>query len=510
MAEEKKIGEAFVEVKAKLEPLKQGLERAKKIVANFGKDGSTGIKGFASRSAAHLKGLSDKFTALGGTVRGVIGAFSGIIAVAAAVVTAIVAIGAAIVKLIAQWSEQQKITHELASALRATGQDVDTLLPKFNALANNLGGLSTLGDEVVTELGTIAVNLGLVGENAVEATRAAFGLSKVTGQSAKEAIKNLTKELSGESSELRELIPALKTAATQEERLAILRDKSSQGLKQLAEETDTIGGAYTQFKNKVGDVGQALGQFFAGSGGTLEGVFKFFTRMAAHIERVISVVVKLRDSALGKLVEKFLGITTGIKPAVVIIQALFSVLEKVFIVLDNLDRYTAAVKELASSFISFDYVKGVFESIAKGIQATFDYIGGIMDRFLGYFEGIARKVAELWDKYTGGMFEPFIKFFKSVANTTSKLFDEASQKLKTDVNLTSTAVAEKDKAKTTDVGSLLSAVALFDRLQSAAIKSEEIRQQAARDQYLKDTAENTRRSREALERLANRKPEFVT
>jgi len=169
-------------------------------------------------------------------------------------------IGSAFNSFITATNIQEKAVAGLSAALTANGENAATATKAYEKLATQIQRTTTVGDEAVLQLATEAVNLGIVNSKREEAIQGAIGLSKAYGIDLHSAMKGIALAYEGEFSLLSRQIPALRTAQTETEKMAVLNEAMAKGFAIAKAETDTAAGAMAQYQNLVGDLKEVIGE----------------------------------------------------------------------------------------------------------------------------------------------------------------------------------------------------------------------------------------------------------
>jgi hypothetical protein len=192
-------------------------------------------------------------------VKTAVKSFGGYVAAAASI--------GAVVKLLKSsvdaYGEQVKAEDQLSAAIRATGGNVDELMPKYKNLASEIQGTTTVGDEATLALMQQARSMGVTDDRMEEVTKGAIGLSKALGMNTKQALRGVTNAFNGTYTTLQRYIPELRTTESESEKLAIVQQKMADGFEIAEAEANNAHGAMQQYKNAVGDLKEQLGETVA-------------------------------------------------------------------------------------------------------------------------------------------------------------------------------------------------------------------------------------------------------
>jgi hypothetical protein len=186
---------------------------------------------------------------------------------------------AALSKVARAYSEQQAADSRLANAFGATGEEAEKLIKKWGDFATGIQRVTTLGDEEIMMLIALAKNMGVADSQLEEVTKGAIGLSKAFGMDLDSALKGVALAMQGEFTMLQRYIPALRSANTDTEKMAILQKAMASGFNQAKGELGTINGMWASFKGVVGDALQSVGKGLFGGGGLVDGLRRMKERL---------------------------------------------------------------------------------------------------------------------------------------------------------------------------------------------------------------------------------------
>jgi hypothetical protein len=221
MADQSKIGEAYLELTVK------DVDYIKKM-ANAEKS---------------VKGLGASFMSFRNLASGIVGG-------------AIAGFGVSSVKA---FGEAEKADINLASALKLHGENVDALLPKLQQYASAIQKTTVYDDENVKGVMALASQLGIQGSQMEGVTKASIGLAEATGMGLEPAMRMIIKASQGHTETLmRYGISIDKTASKQEQFNQVLKFGSDSFA--LAEIRGNgligtmakMGNSWSELKEKVG------------------------------------------------------------------------------------------------------------------------------------------------------------------------------------------------------------------------------------------------------------------
>jgi len=186
---------------------------------------------------------------------------------------------AGLTRLAKAYGEQEAVDRRLAAAFGVTGQAADAVIKKWGDFATSLQRVTTLGDEEIMMMIALGKTMGIADEQMENATKGAIGLSKAFGMDLNTAMKGVALAMQGEFSMLQRYIPALRTANSESEKMAILQKAMANGFNIAKAELGTINGMWASFKGVIGDALQSAGKGLFGGGGLIDGIRKLKERM---------------------------------------------------------------------------------------------------------------------------------------------------------------------------------------------------------------------------------------
>jgi len=129
--------------------------------------------------------------------------------------------------------------------------------------ASEIQNATTVGDEQVLTLASLASSMGVTTENLEDATKGAIGLSEAFGIDLNTSMKMVALANEGQYTMLARYIPELRTAADDSEKMAIVQDAMANGFELATVKADTFTGKLSQLKNAQGDTLEAFGSLVA-------------------------------------------------------------------------------------------------------------------------------------------------------------------------------------------------------------------------------------------------------
>lgn len=230
------------------------------LVVNTKVDTSGVVRGFAE-VRNQVKSVTSQIGLIGSTVRST---FSSLASLKNVIIGSF-AIGA-IKSAVNTYAQAQAAQEGLASAIRATGGSVASLMPNLQRLQADIQRLTIYEDDAVASAQKLAVNMGVAGSKIGDVTKAAVALGQYYGDDLNAATQAVVRATQGQWRELGRLFPEIKNANTEAERMTILNRKIAEGMQQAQDRVKSAAGAWKQFENVMGDVWEAVGN------GIVEGI----------------------------------------------------------------------------------------------------------------------------------------------------------------------------------------------------------------------------------------------
>jgi len=256
VAKSKKFGEAFVEIRARLDKLQQNLNTAKMQV-------SSASRKMSARLSAVGKSLS----------RGIRAAVPVIRNAALAATAAMAGFVAVMVKAVKAASAQEKADVELAESLKLAGDNTRGAIQDMKQFASAMQAVTTVGDEALQPIIALGANLsGLTRGPLKTLTIAAIGLSRRLGVDLKAAMLLLARAVKGEFTTFSRYGIKLDETATAQEKLNQVMGFGIEGFKLAKAEATTLSGQMEQLKNALGDVFEGVGEGAIKTGGLVSGL----------------------------------------------------------------------------------------------------------------------------------------------------------------------------------------------------------------------------------------------
>lgn len=204
--------------------------------------------------------------------------------------------------------EAERANVMLDAALRGTGQYTDELSRKMNDLANAIQDETGASDEAVKANIAMLTTMGVTTDKMGEAARAVQALSALNFEGS-QAAKAVALAMEGNMLGFQRMIPALRNATTETEKVEAVNKVLAAGYAQQKANLNTVGGAWEALKGRIGDAredivgaifeGLALGKTFDGMQAAVgrflkSDTFKDFTDRlksgAAYVKQIIEAM----------------------------------------------------------------------------------------------------------------------------------------------------------------------------------------------------------------------------
>lgn len=181
---------------------------------------------------------------------------------------AFVAAGSAVVafatKALTSWAEAEAGTNALRASFRAFGEEVAVNTERITQLTAAMQDETGLSGDALTARAARLKMLGVETAAMGEALKATVALASV-GMDEESATRAVAQALQGNFTALQKYIPALRSATTEEEKAAIVRDFVARGYQQQKDQLNTLAGQWSLLKERVGDAWEEIGAAIAGN-----------------------------------------------------------------------------------------------------------------------------------------------------------------------------------------------------------------------------------------------------
>ena len=145
----------------------------------------------------------------------------------------------------------------LDAALRGTGQYTDEVARKMKDLAGAIQDETGAVDEAVKANIAMLTTMGVTTDKMGEAARAVQALSALNFKGS-QAAKAVALAMEGNMSGFQRMIPALRNAKTETEKVQAINKVLAAGYEQEKANLNTVGGAWEALKGRIGDAREAI------------------------------------------------------------------------------------------------------------------------------------------------------------------------------------------------------------------------------------------------------------
>jgi len=218
------------------------------------------------------------------------------------------------IKGVASFMKQQDATEGLRASLVSLGYDAGKLMPQFEGLANEIQALTRIGDDEVMTLAGTLLNFGVMPEQIDKSVRGVIGLSKAMRMDLGSAAQYLALAQEGQFTMLARYIPALRTATTDAEKMAIVQGVMARGFEQAQASAGTLAGRWDQLKNRIGDLWEKIGQTVSES-----------LNLTGAFQKAEAAVARLIDSAVFDKIAA--GLRTAVSYVIVQVKTVYDLIQ---------------------------------------------------------------------------------------------------------------------------------------------------------------------------------------
>jgi hypothetical protein len=319
------------------------------------------------------------------------------------------------------FAKQEDAERKLASAIRATGGEVDANMARFTAFATEMQRLTVVGDETTLGLLQLATAQGLSADASERAVRNAIAMQSAFNVGAESAIRMTAALEQGDATMLRRYIPALRGVTDEAEMLAKAHEILSGAFEIAQDEALTFGGQVAQLRNAFGDFQEQVGAVIA------KGLGPFVRRAQLMVEQLQAmdeatlkarVQMGLFVAAIGpalivfsKLATAFLALMTPLTAKIALFAALGA---GIVVVYQN-------AQQLSERFVYYfsvakDAVLGMVASALEALGRLVSYVDAVAGAAL---LGLGASVGGLRDEMDRPEFTEFVGFLEAMGNVAS-------------------------------------------------------------------------------------------
>lgn len=194
------------------------------------------------------------------------------------------------VKFADAFNTQTTAVNGLAKALQLSGEFSEQSMQSHKAFAAQMQAGANVGDEVTLGLMKQASMLGVSDEELQNVTKTAIGLSEATGIELNTALKRTVGAMSGVMGELGEVIPTVRQAQTEEEKLAAVTAIAAKGFEQKKSSIESLRGIMTKARNTIGDMMEKIGELLSP---ILKVVYEGFHVLALAVQSSIDDLIEM-------------------------------------------------------------------------------------------------------------------------------------------------------------------------------------------------------------------------
>jgi hypothetical protein len=321
------------------------------------------------------------------------------------------------------FAKQEDAERKLASAIRATGGQVDANMARFTAFATEMQRLTVVGDETTLGLLQLATAQGLSADASERAVRNAIAMQSAFNVGAESAIRMTAALEQGDATMLRRYIPALRGVTDEAEMLAKAHEILSGAFEIAQDEALTFGGQVAQLRNAFGDFQEQVGAVIA------KGLGPFVRRAQLMVEQLQAmdeatlkarVQMGLFVAAIGpalivfsKLATAFLALMTPLTAKIALFAALGA---GIVVVYQN-------AQQLSERFVYYfsvakDAVLGMVASALEALGRLVSYVDAVAGAAL---LGLGASVGGLRDEMDRPEFTEFVGFLEAMGNVASSV-----------------------------------------------------------------------------------------
>ncbi|MDX9976773.1 MAG: hypothetical protein RBS16_01935 [Candidatus Cloacimonadales bacterium] len=323
---------------------------------------------------------------------------------------------------------QEQAENDLISALNTRGQATEKNIKAYKDMASAIQNITTVGDEQSLKLITMSVNMGIAEEKRQEATKGAIGLAKAfesAGLSQETAMKGIALAYEGEFAQLSRYIPALRSAQSETEQMAILQENMANGFQMAQDETNTGAGAITQYNNLVGDLKEKIGDLVKDAIlPVVKGLSSFASLLNDH-----PAIFKTATAAIGtiivalsawKVAQIALNLTMAMNPIGLIVTAIGALVAGVIVAINHIGGFAVA----------WEYVKASLLIVWEYLKAFGSAWAGMFDIIWESVKNLGKMLKALFTGDFSAFIDLAINGFKSAFDKTMDHFAQAGQKAK--------------------------------------------------------------------------------
>lgn len=365
----------------------------------------------------------------------------------------------------AAYDTQVEAVKGLETALRLNGEAVETESARLQAYASQMQAFSGVGDEVTLGLMRQAAMLGVSSDQLDDTAAAAIGLSEATGKSLDESLKLVKNSLEGEFGAFGKIIPAIKQATTDSEKLAMIQELAAKGLDAKAESADRLAGAEERAAGAVGDLMEVIGGLIApvreviaiGIKAMAEALTGILAPAATYVSDLFE---RWKPTIMSAIEATVNGIIAGLTMAEVIFGNFGTVIGIVFdSILLKYETYRADTEHLfvttIPAYISwfgdnfFNIIETAFSAVSSVVTEHIQKIGDTFQAFWDFIAsgGSTDLLGELGDIAGRSYLTGFENSIEALPQIAERAMTATEKELQASIGATASTLAEEYRTK---------------------------------------------------------------
>lgn len=231
-------------------------------VLNFIISAKDGASAVFQRVGTGIKGMYSKLTSLPTLIAGS-------------------AIAASIGKAVSAFMNAERVSLQLAAALAKAGDASKETRKRMEDFASTMQQVTGADDEAVKSAMALALQFGVQVDEIEEVTKAALGLSAAYNVDINTAMQAFGRTAAGAQARLQMLGIQTDESMSKSEIMALMLKKGAEGFAQYETRMAGVGGAFTRFKNSLGDTIEKIGGAIARGVGLQDVFSKLQARLDA-------------------------------------------------------------------------------------------------------------------------------------------------------------------------------------------------------------------------------------
>ena len=396
----------------------------------------------------------------------------------------------------------------LDAALRGTGQYTDAVARKMKDLAGAIQDETGASDEAVKGNIAMLTTMGVTTDKMGEAARAVQALSALNFEGS-QAAKAVALAMEGNMSGFQRMIPELRNAKTETEKVQAINKVLAAGYEQEKANLNTVGGAWEALKGRIGDAREAIiGAVFDGL--DLAGTFD---SMQAAVGRFLQsdtfqdFTERLKSGAsYVKQIVKAMSVKGGTK------EVLANMANVILAALkDGADYVGAKISE------AFGRTRKKLDSLAPQLTGAARFLGA-MSAGASWDEAIRAYIMDEMDEPKGGTkgggnLDAALKAFSKTVEENVKEYEQLHDRAKEENELARKSLESENNRSEVSERAFLSAKAAAERDKRKAEAEEELASLKERIKSTEDAiaaaADDERSAREEIARYEENRAKML-